>query len=183
MASALRLLPRPQDGPGKTKGGWGVSLRLTESAVLPPTKKAQGIFLASANSINNQKTINPMARGGKRPGAGCPRGSAKKKANIKAAIIAASSLSPLDVMRDAMATFVAQGKLADAVDVAKAMAPYIHPKVRWPISKPARIRRRTSCLGSAATAMTDRGSAKRKSPATPPIAPARAQTRAMTWRP
>jgi hypothetical protein len=86
-------------------------------------------FFLPANSINNQKTINPMARGGKRPGAGCPRGSAKKKANIKAAIIAASSLSPLDVMRDAMATFVAQGKLADAVDVAKAMAPYIHPKV------------------------------------------------------
>lgn len=66
-----------------------------------------------------------MAKGGKRAGAGRPKGSSDK-AKI-AAEIAASGLTPLDYMLETMRDPLVEYSRRD--DMAKAAAPYCHPKL------------------------------------------------------
>lgn len=65
--------------------------------------------------------------GGKRPGAGRPKGSRNRRREEQARAIAASGLTPLNyllsVLRDVNAS--AERRL----DAAKAAAPYVHPKL------------------------------------------------------
>jgi hypothetical protein len=68
-----------------------------------------------------------MAGGGKREGAGRPRGTPNKATAAKVAEVAASGLTPLDyllgVMRD-------EGlEEPRRTDAAKAAAPFVHPKL------------------------------------------------------
>lgn len=73
-----------------------------------------------------------MNRGGKRPGAGRPKGAPNKATAATAAEIAASGLTPLDfmlsVLRDEART------PAERLDAAKAAAPYVHPRLA-PVDK------------------------------------------------
>lgn len=66
-------------------------------------------------------------RGGKRTGAGRKAGAHNKASLARQAAVAASGETPLDfllgVMRDAAA------EMATRIDAAKAVAPYVHPKL------------------------------------------------------
>lgn len=71
-----------------------------------------------------------MARGGKRPGAGRPKGSVSRLTKVTqevAIAAAAAGETPLDymlrLMRDPAVPTVVQ------IDLAKAAAPYMHPKL------------------------------------------------------
>lgn len=68
-----------------------------------------------------------MARGGKREGAGRPKGTVNKATAQRQAEVAASGLTPLDyllgVMRDE------EADEASRRDCAKAAAPYVHPRL------------------------------------------------------
>lgn len=68
-----------------------------------------------------------MAVGGKRSGAGRPKGSRNKKTEEQAAAVADSGLTPLDyllsVMRDT------EVPREDRVDAAHKAAPYVHAKL------------------------------------------------------
>jgi len=67
-----------------------------------------------------------MARGGKRDGAGRPKGAPNKATAAKAEAIAESGMTPLDyllsVYRDP------EADKSQRLDAAKAAAPYVHPK-------------------------------------------------------
>lgn len=68
-----------------------------------------------------------MALGGKRPGAGRPKGSQNKASAAKAAEIEASGLTPLDYMLG-----ILRNETNDAAmrfEAAKAAAPYVHPRL------------------------------------------------------
>jgi len=68
-----------------------------------------------------------MAGGGKRPGAGRPKGSINKRTAEKVAAIEASGMTPLDYL-----TSIYQDVGADKarrLDAAKAAAPYVHAKL------------------------------------------------------
>lgn len=84
-------------------------------------------------------------RGGARPGAGRPLGSATKKTRAIADKAAAEGITPLEVMLKAMRGFVdaaekaAKGKdsvsevlrlMSEASAVAKDAAPYMHPRLQ-----------------------------------------------------
>ena len=66
-------------------------------------------------------------KGGKRAGAGRPKGAPNKATAARQAAVEASGLTPLDyllsVMRDG------NEDLAARLDAAKAAAPYVHPKL------------------------------------------------------
>lgn len=66
-------------------------------------------------------------RGGSRPGAGRKKGSPNKSSAELQAEIAASGETPLDYMIRVMRTDDADPRRRD--DMAKAVAPYIHPKL------------------------------------------------------
>lgn len=71
-----------------------------------------------------------MARcGGKRPGAGRPRGSANKKTREIANRVAETGKTPLEVMVELMAERREAGDWAGCLDAARSAAPYIHPKL------------------------------------------------------
>lgn len=75
-----------------------------------------------------------MPRGGKRPGAGRPKGSGtpKKKTNKTNEIAqqaAGEGVLPLQVMLEAMRAEYAVGRLQDAAKIAAIAAPYIHPRL------------------------------------------------------
>jgi hypothetical protein len=66
-------------------------------------------------------------RGGKRPGAGRKQGAVTKKTQEATAAILASGLTPLEYMLTVMRDETAQTARRD--DMAKASAPYVHPKL------------------------------------------------------
>lgn len=68
-------------------------------------------------------------RGGARAGAGRKRGSATKKTREIADRVAASGLTPLEVMIEAMLSFHSAGELDRAASIAKDAAPYVHPRL------------------------------------------------------
>lgn len=68
-----------------------------------------------------------MARGGRREGAGRKPGSLTKRTREVAENVAASGLTPLEYMLNTMRD---EGQeLAVRLDMAKAAAPYVHPKL------------------------------------------------------
>lgn len=68
-----------------------------------------------------------MALGGKRPGAGRPKGSPNKSSAQREADVAASGLTPLDYMLSVMRNDAAPH--AVRLDAGKAAAPYVHPRL------------------------------------------------------
>jgi hypothetical protein len=68
-------------------------------------------------------------RGGARPGAGRKQGSATKKTREIADKAAASGITPLEVMLEAMNAFRVAGDLEKAASFAKDAAPYMHPRL------------------------------------------------------
>src|SRR4051812_6001077 len=68
-------------------------------------------------------------RGGRRPGAGRKLGSASLKTREIANAAAATGITPLEVMLEAMRKHRAAGDLDAAAAVAKDAAPYIHPRL------------------------------------------------------
>ncbi|RWP68202.1 MAG: hypothetical protein EOR07_07615 [Mesorhizobium sp.] len=68
-----------------------------------------------------------MARGGNRPGAGRKRGAPNKASAARQAKVAASGATPLDYMLKVMRDAKADPGRRD--DMAKAAAPYVHPKL------------------------------------------------------
>lgn len=68
-----------------------------------------------------------MARGGKRPGAGRPKGAASKRTRDVADAAASEGLTPLEYMLEVLRDEGAER--ADRMDAAKAAAPYIHPRL------------------------------------------------------
>jgi hypothetical protein len=74
------------------------------------------------------KTIKGnQTRGGKRPGAGRPKGAATRKTREIANQAAAEGLTPLDYMLSVLRDEVAAR--TDRMEAAKAAAPYIHAKL------------------------------------------------------
>lgn len=68
-----------------------------------------------------------MARGGKRPGAGRKAGSPNKVTAARQRAVEESGLTPLDYMLSVMRDESAKPERRD--DMAKAAAPYVHPKL------------------------------------------------------
>lgn len=68
-------------------------------------------------------------RGGARKGAGRKAGSATQKTRAIADKAAASGITPLEVMLEAMNSFRESGDMEKAAGFAKDAAPYIHPKL------------------------------------------------------
>lgn len=68
-----------------------------------------------------------MTRGGKRPGAGRPKGSPNKATAARQAEIAASGLTPLDYMLGILRD--EEADQAQRFEAAKAAAPYVHPRL------------------------------------------------------
>jgi hypothetical protein len=67
-----------------------------------------------------------MARGGRRPGAGRPPGSANKRTRAIADAIAMQGITPLDYLVTVMRS---NPGTPEALDAAKAAAPYMHPRL------------------------------------------------------
>lgn len=65
--------------------------------------------------------------GGKRPGAGRPKGSPNRRRAAQAAAIAASGLTPLDYLLQVMRNPRLSTELR--LEAAKAAAPYVHAKL------------------------------------------------------
>ena len=70
-----------------------------------------------------------MARGGKRPGSGRPKGTLNQRTQELVAAAAASGISPLEVMITAMRTAWEAGQINEAVQHAVHAAPYVHPRL------------------------------------------------------
>ena len=79
-----------------------------------------------------------MPKGGPRPGAGRPRGSRGKRTREAVAKAEALGPTPLEVLLKSMHAARAEGARAEAVDCAKAAAPYVHPKLA-PTSPPTPV--------------------------------------------
>ncbi|MGV2071659.1 hypothetical protein ACQZ4Z_12975 [Agrobacterium vitis] len=71
-----------------------------------------------------------MTRGGKRNGAGRPKGAAALKTKEIADRASAEGVTPLEVMLMAMRVHYDKGELAVAAAFAKDAAPYMHPKLQ-----------------------------------------------------
>jgi len=70
-----------------------------------------------------------MAKGGKRLGAGRPKGAISKSTRAIQEAANAAGVMPLDVMLQAMRADYAAGKLDEAAAHAEKAAPYLHPKL------------------------------------------------------
>ncbi len=70
-----------------------------------------------------------MARGGKRIGAGRPKGAAAKRTRAIADRASAEGLTPLEVMLKAMRTHADKDEWDEAASIAKDAAPYMHAKL------------------------------------------------------
>jgi hypothetical protein len=68
-----------------------------------------------------------MPRGGKRPGAGRPRGSRAKKTQAIAIAAMAAGISPLELMLQVMRDESVDSMVR--LDMAKAAAPYVHARL------------------------------------------------------
>jgi hypothetical protein len=79
-----------------------------------------------------------MSKGGPREGAGRPRGSRGKRTRDSIAKAEALGPTPLEVLLESMHAARAEGERAEAVECAKAAAPYVHSKLA-PMSAPAPV--------------------------------------------
>ena len=79
-----------------------------------------------------------MPKGGPRPGAGRPRGSRGRRTREAVAKAEALGPTPLEVLLVSMHAARAEGERAEAVECAKAAAPYVHSKPA-PTSAPAAV--------------------------------------------
>lgn len=70
-----------------------------------------------------------MPRGGKRPGAGRPKGARQKVSRAAREKAAASGVMPLEVILEAMRADYEAGKLDEAAAHAEKAAPYLHPRL------------------------------------------------------
>lgn len=70
-----------------------------------------------------------MARGGKRIGAGRPKGAATKRSREIADRAAKEGLTPLEVMLTAMRKHAKEDRWDEAASIAKDAAPYMHPRL------------------------------------------------------
>src|SRR5436190_3255449 len=70
-----------------------------------------------------------MPKGGQREGAGRPRGSRGKRTQASIAQAETLGPTPLEVLLESMHAARVEGARAEAVDCAKAAAPYVHPKL------------------------------------------------------
>ncbi|MBD9372779.1 hypothetical protein IB238_09120 [Rhizobium sp. ARZ01] len=70
-----------------------------------------------------------MARGGKRTGAGRPKGAATRKTKEIADRASAEGITPLEVMLKAMRTHAEKEDWDAAASIAKDAAPYMHAKL------------------------------------------------------
>lgn len=70
-----------------------------------------------------------MGHGGARPGSGRKRGGANKKTREVADRLAGESVTPLEVMIEAMNAARAAGELNAAAQYAHMAAPYMHPRL------------------------------------------------------
>lgn len=68
-----------------------------------------------------------MARGGKREGAGRPKGAPNKATAARQQEVAESGLTPLDFLLQTMRDD--ENALDKRLDAAKAAAPFVHPKL------------------------------------------------------
>lgn len=68
-----------------------------------------------------------MARGGKRPGAGRPKGTGNKVSEAAKKKALEGGISPLEYMLDVMRDVSADR--SERMDAAKAAAPYVHPRL------------------------------------------------------
>jgi hypothetical protein len=68
-------------------------------------------------------------RGGKRQGAGRPKGAATKRTREIAERAAEEGITPLEVMLNAMRRHYENGEFDQAAAVAKDAAPYMHPRL------------------------------------------------------
>lgn len=69
-------------------------------------------------------------RGGKRPGAGRPKGCQTKRRREVAQRAVAEGITPIEVMLTAMKESMADGNMTDAAKYAQMAAPYIHPRLQ-----------------------------------------------------
>ena len=79
-----------------------------------------------------------MPKGGRREGAGRPRGSRGRRTRESITKAEALGPTPLEVLLESMHAARAEGERAEAVDCAKAAAPYVHPKLA-PASPPTPV--------------------------------------------
>src|SRR3954451_15409963 len=79
-----------------------------------------------------------MPKGGLREGAGRPRGSRGKRTQEAVAKAETLGPTPLEVLLESMHAARAEGARSEAVDCAKAAAPYLHSKLA-PTSLPAPV--------------------------------------------
>jgi hypothetical protein len=68
-----------------------------------------------------------MARGGRRPGSGRKHGSATRRTREIADAVALQGVTPLDYLVQVMRS--PSSSPAEALDAAKAAAPYMHPRL------------------------------------------------------
>ncbi len=69
-------------------------------------------------------------RGGKRPGAGRPKGCKTKRRQEVAQRAVAEGITPIEVMLLAMREAVGRNEMAEAAKFAQMAAPYIHPRLQ-----------------------------------------------------
>src|SRR4051794_18503940 len=79
-----------------------------------------------------------MPKGGSREGAGRPRDSRGRRTQASIAQAEALGPTPLEVLLESMHAARAEGARSEAVDCAKAAAPYVHSKLT-PTSPPAPV--------------------------------------------
>src|SRR4051794_18017206 len=82
-----------------------------------------------------------MPKGGSREGAGRPRGSRGKRTQASIAQAETLGPTPLEILLDSMHAARDEGERAEAVECAKAAAPYVHPRLA-PTSPPAPVHER-----------------------------------------
>lgn len=70
-----------------------------------------------------------MARGGKRLGAGRPKGATTRRTRAIADKATVEGLTPLEVMLKAMRHHAKANKWDEAASIAKDAAPYMHPRL------------------------------------------------------
>jgi hypothetical protein len=79
-----------------------------------------------------------MPKGGRREGAGRPCGSRGRRTKDSITKAEALGPTPLEVLLESMHAARAEGERAEAVECAKAAAPYVHPKLA-PTSPPTPV--------------------------------------------
>lgn len=82
--------------------------------------------MASGANQSDSKKSTGVGRGGKRPGAGRPKGSLSKRTREIAETAAATGITPLEYM---LLVMQSSGDEARRLDAAKAAAPYMHPRL------------------------------------------------------